>query len=57
MAANVNEDHGIAKVKDAAGYRRDTKFHEDLLTRRLLHAMALPQLFTVEGGVQLLYKG
>jgi glc operon protein GlcG len=47
----------IAKARHAAYYRRDTKFHEDLLKSGNNAVLALPGGVPVEGGVQLVYQG
>ena len=53
---NASADIAIAKARHSAYYRRDTKFHEDLLTKGNSLVLSLPNSLPVEGGVQLLYK-
>lgn len=56
-SSNVSGDHAIAKAKHAVNFRRDTKFHEDLLAAGNLRVLALPGSFPVEGGMQLIHEG
>ncbi len=56
-SSNISGQHAIAKAKHAVNYRRDTKFHEELLAQGNLRVLALPDSLPVEGGVQLIYKG
>lgn len=56
----TNAAIGIAhkKAVHAAIYRRDSLFHEKLLTENeLLAVLKLPDSMPVEGGLQLIYKG
>ena len=50
-------DISIAKAKHSAYYRRDTRFHEDLLGQGNNVVLALPNSLPIEGGVQLIYQG
>jgi glc operon protein GlcG len=56
-SSNVSGEMAIAKAKHAANYRRDTKFHEDLLAQGHYRVLALPNSLPIEGGVQLIYEG
>lgn len=56
-STNASGDIAIAKAKHAAYYRRDTKFHQDLLTKGNNVVLALPNAMPIEGGIQLIYKG
>lgn len=49
-------DIAIAKARHAAYYRRDTKFHEDLLAKGNNVVLSLPHSLPIEGGVQLIYS-
>jgi len=56
-STNASGEIAIAKAKHAALYRRDTKFHQDLLAKGNTAVLALPDSLPIEGGVQLIYKG
>lgn len=56
-STNASGDIAIAKARHSAYYRRDTKFHEDLLTKGNNLVLALPNTMPVEGGIQLIYQG
>jgi uncharacterized protein GlcG (DUF336 family) len=56
-STNASGDIAIAKAKHSAYYRRDTKFHEDLLSKGNNVVLGLPNSLPIEGGVQLIYKG
>jgi glc operon protein GlcG len=56
-STNASADISIAKAKHSAYYRRDTKFHQDLLSKGNNVVLALPNSMPIEGGVQLIYKG
>ena len=56
-STNASGEIAIAKAKHAALYRRDTKFHQDLLAKANTAVLALPDSLPIEGGVQLIYKG
>ena len=47
----------LAKAKHAANFRRDTKFHEDILTQGNNLVLALPDALPIEGGLRLLADG
>lgn len=47
----------LAKAKHAANFRRDTKFHEDILTKGNQLVLTLPDAMPLEGGVRLLADG
>ncbi|MEH6435645.1 GlcG/HbpS family heme-binding protein [Massilia sp. DD77] len=47
----------LAKATHAANFRRDTKFHEDILTKGNQLVLALPDAMPLEGGVRLLVDG
>ncbi len=51
-----NTGIAIAKVRHTSYYRRDTKFHEDLLTMGNYVVLTLPHPLPIEGGVQLIYN-
>ena len=55
-STHASGDIAIAKAKHTAYYRRDTKFHEDLLTVGNNLVLALPNSLPIEGGVQLIYQ-
>jgi glc operon protein GlcG len=55
-STNASGDIAIAKAKHSAYYRRDTKFHEDLLKGGNNVVLALPNSLPIEGGVQLIYQ-
>ncbi|HXG67011.1 MAG TPA: heme-binding protein [Blastocatellia bacterium] len=54
---NASVDVAIAKAQHAANYRRDTKFHEDLLDKGNNVVLALPNGMPLEGGLRLLADG
>lgn len=55
-STNASGELAIAKATHAAYYRRDTKFHEDLLRGGNQLVLSLPNSMPVEGGVQLIYQ-
>ena len=55
-STNACGDIAIAKAQHAVNYRRDTKYHEDLLKQGQLRVLALPDTLSIEGGVQLVYE-
>jgi glc operon protein GlcG len=54
---NVSVDVALAKAQHAANFRRDTKFHEDLLSKGNHVVLALPNGMPLEGGLRLLADG
>lgn len=54
---NASVDVAIAKAQHAANYRRDTKFHEDLLDKGNNVVLASPQGMPLEGGLRLIADG
>lgn len=46
-----------AKAKHANNYRRDTRFHQDLLAKGNVVVLALPDSMPIEGGVMLRVNG
>jgi len=56
-STDASSDIAIAKAKHSAYYRRDTKFHEDLLAKGNDLVLTLPNSLPIEGGVQLIYQG
>ncbi len=52
---NASGDIAIAKARHASYYRRDTKFHEDLLAKGNYVVISLPHSLPI-GGVQLIYN-
>ena len=54
---NVNVEVALAKAQHAANFRRDTKFHEDLLSKGNNVVLALPNGMPLEGGLRLLVDG
>lgn len=56
-AVNAACEIAIAKANHAANYRRDTKFHEDLVSAGHNQVLALPNVMPIEGGVRLLADG
>jgi uncharacterized protein GlcG (DUF336 family) len=57
----TNAAVGIAQKKafHAANYRRNTKFHEELLAEgsKNIMALSLPDCMPIEGGIKLMYEG
>ena len=51
---NASVDVAIAKAKHAANFRRDTKFHEELLEKGNNIVLALPNVLPLEGGLCLM---
>ncbi|MDQ3009587.1 MAG: heme-binding protein [Acidobacteriota bacterium] len=54
---NVSVDVAIAKAQHSANFRRDTKFHEDLLSKGNNVVLALPHGMPIEGGLRLMADG
>jgi glc operon protein GlcG len=54
---NVSVDVAIAKAQHSANFRRDTKFHEDLLDKGNNVVLALPNGMPLEGGLRLMVEG
>lgn len=54
---NATVEVAIAKAQHAANYRRDTKFHEDLLSKGNNVVLSLPHGMPLEGGLRLLADG
>lgn len=50
---NASVEVAIAKAQHSANFRRDTKFHEDLLTKGNNIVLALPNAMPLEGGLRL----
>lgn len=53
-STNASVEIAIAKAKHAANYRRDTKFHEDLMEKGHNLILSFPGSMPLEGGVRLL---
>lgn len=51
---NASVEVAIAKAVHSANYRRDTKFHEELLSKGNNVVLGLPNSLPVEGGVRLI---
>lgn len=54
---NVSVEVALAKAQHAANFRRDTEFHEDLLSKGNNVVLALPNGMPLEGGLRLLVDG
>ena len=54
---NASVDVAIAKAVHSANYRRDTKFHEDLLSKGNNVVLGLPDSLPIEGGLRLMSEG
>jgi len=54
-SSNASVDVAIAKAKHAANYCRDTKFHEDILSKGNAVVLGLPDSLPIEGGLRLMY--
>ncbi len=54
---SVSVDVAIAKAQHAANFRRDTKFHEELLEKGNNVVLALPNGMPLEGGLRLMTDG
>ncbi|CAG0935214.1 hypothetical protein TFLX_04046 [Thermoflexales bacterium] len=54
---NASVEVALAKAVHAANYRRDTKFHEDLLSQGNNVVLGLPHSLPVEGGLRLMAEG
>jgi glc operon protein GlcG len=54
---NISVDVAIAKAQHSANYRRDTRFHEELLEKGNNVVLALPHGMPLEGGLRLLADG
>ena len=55
--SNASVEVALAKAVHAANYRRDTKFHEDLLSQGNVVVLGLPHILPVEGGLRLMVEG
>lgn len=51
--ANASVEVAMAKARHAVNYRRDTRFHQDLLEKGNHVVLALPDAMPLEGGLQL----
>lgn len=54
---NASVEVAIAKAVHSANYRRDTKFHEDLLSKGNNVVLGLPNSLPIEGGLRLMSEG
>jgi glc operon protein GlcG len=54
---NASVEVAIAKAVHSANYRRDTKFHEDLLSKGNDVVLGLPHSLPIEGGLRLMSEG
>jgi glc operon protein GlcG len=54
---NASVDIAIAKAQHAANYRRDTKFHQELLEKGNSVVLTLPASTPLEGGLRLMANG
>jgi glc operon protein GlcG len=55
-APNASVDVSMRKAMHSANYRRDTRFHQDLVAQGHHAVLGLPDVLPVEGGVRLLYQ-
>jgi glc operon protein GlcG len=55
-SSNASVDVAIAKAVHAANYCRDTKFHEDILSKGNAVVLGLPDSLPIEGGLRLIYN-
>lgn len=53
---NSSVDIAIAKAQHAVNYRRDTRFHQDLLEKGTNVVLALPASMPLDGGVRLMTR-
>ena len=51
---NASVDIAIAKAQHSANYRRDTKFHQDVLQNGNSVVLSLPASMPLEGGLRLM---
>ena len=54
---NISVEVAIAKAQHSANFRRDTKFHQDLLENGNNVVLALPNGMPIEGGLCLMSDG
>lgn len=54
---NASVEVAIAKAVHSANYRRDTKFHEELLSKGNNVVLGLPNSLPIEGGLRLMSEG
>lgn len=54
---NASVEVAIAKAQHSANYRRDTKFHEDILSKGNTVVLSLPHSMPLEGGLRLEVEG
>jgi glc operon protein GlcG len=54
---NSSVDVAQGKARHAVNYRRDTKFHQDLLEKGMTVVLGLPDITPIDGGLRLLANG
>ena len=54
---NSSVDVSLGKARHAVNFRRDTKFHQDLLEKGLTVVLGLPDSTPIEGGLRLIANG
>lgn len=56
-STNCSMEIAMAKAKHAINYRRTTKYHEDIVQKGGLVAMAFPGFMPIEGGIPIVHQG
>lgn len=54
---NSSVDVSLGKARHAVNYRRDTKFHQELLEKGYTVVLGLPDSTPIEGGLRLISNG
>ena len=54
---NSSVDVAMGKARHAVNYRRDTKFHQELLEKGNVVVLGLPDITPIEGGLRLIANG
>jgi glc operon protein GlcG len=54
---NSSVEVSLGKARHAVNYRRDTKFHQELLEKGNAVVLGLPDITPIEGGVRLIANG
>ena len=54
---NSSVDVSMGKARHAVNYRRDTRFHQELLEKGNVVVLGLPDITPIEGGLRLIANG
>lgn len=56
-STNCSMEIAMAKARHAINYRRTTKYHEDIVQKGGLVALAFPDFMPIEGGIPIMHGG